>query len=616
MEIIINNINHVISDFIKNKNFLTKEKKLLNCKYDILDINSFLEEKIELIKNFENNKDLININKGLEKDLNYDLEDINKEINEIFDIENMIYGYKNSLLDFIGDNFTEELYDEIYNDYFSDFWNNIKLDFSKIKIENFDNYEIKKAKNLSNLLSEIDDLESEMNRSYKEYYDNEEEEEESEKEDDYNNNKRLYEDAVKEIENESDDLYTDFNVFFGQNDDALNKIQDSISILCDITSNIFDILEINDEKKLRSKAEKNIDDLLFFYEKIENPKILLDNRKDVISEFLLNGEHFIFFDDMSIIYKKDNKYNIFNNEYKSKELNNIYKSIIKNYVKYINRKNPIIEKYINKKIEEEKYNLSPIIELNNYILENKFLLKKFNISIDVFFDKKYEKLYDKIQEIEYLNKIDVFYKKELSGKYSVLKCEKIEKLFKKWFDANLNEKDFKNYISKKLAKVLNAENMINEFENIINQNQQLLTNWGKEYIFSNFEKLGIESNRFFEKDNIIIVKINNYNECKTIGSTSWCINRSENLYNKYKNNNNEFFILFDLNKEKSDKESMIGFHLSEIDNNGYKINYSHLKNDVTTNEENKNKILKICNTNKIFFNKFYNKKNKKIKLIV
>lgn len=84
-----------------------------------------------------------------------------------------------------------------------------------------------------------------------------------------------------------------------------------------------------------------------------------------------------------------------------------------------------------------------------------------------------------------------------------------------------------------------------------------------------------------EKEDYIIVQINDYEACKALGSQSWCITRRESTYNHYTSRLKRQMIILDFNLPIEDNESVIG---ATIDVNGIIIN-SHLKNDFSTPKE-------------------------------
>lgn len=603
----IKNIKYIIDDYFSFKNVKSSDKKILGCEFDRNDIYDFVYKKMNLIEDLEKNKDLEYITRNGVGSFDFDLDEINEEINLIPELEDMIYGFKNDLFDFINDNFEVDLVDKLEDEYFSDFWNNIGFDSNKISMDYFDNNSISKNKELKDLLDQIEGIELEVTDARDEYNSVPSGDDEYEKEN-YFRAEKLYENTKKEIEDLADDLYSDCSIFYEENQKKIDKLLEIISNLDILVEDVFEKLKEEKEDLFKSKALLNIKELEFFKNNCGIEKFSKEVEKDIVAEFGWGDESIIVFKDNSMIYKEENNYKVLENDSYTINLKNIYKNIINGYVKYKNRKNPSIKKYIEKKIKEEKKELGSIFELNDIILENRNLLKKFSVNVDCYNNQKHEKLYDKIQEIQGLNRIDVFYKKQLSGKYSVLRSEKTSKLFEKWINNGLGEDEFGEFISKKMAAILESENPINELESIMTRNMLMLTEWGEEFLENQFKKMEIDNKRIIKESGLFILKINNYEECKEIGSTSWCINRSRSFYDRYKKDN-EFFILFDTSKEKNDFESVIGFHMKK-ENDDFKIEFSHLKNDGLTSIVKKKEIINFAEKNSDFFDSFLCKKEK------
>jgi hypothetical protein len=83
-----------------------------------------------------------------------------------------------------------------------------------------------------------------------------------------------------------------------------------------------------------------------------------------------------------------------------------------------------------------------------------------------------------------------------------------------------------------------------------------------------------------ENNNILIVRIEDFNQSNLMGSSSWCISRDESYFKSYADHREQYFV-YDFSKDKTDNSSMIGVTL---ETNG---NYStaHYKDDSECEED-------------------------------
>lgn len=90
--------------------------------------------------------------------------------------------------------------------------------------------------------------------------------------------------------------------------------------------------------------------------------------------------------------------------------------------------------------------------------------------------------------------------------------------------------------------------------------------WSKaslmEYI-SNSQDSELDCEIVFEKDNLLIVKVNNYETIKYLAkTTNWCISKNKRYWDDYIQHRNEGavqYIVFDFNKKEDDELSIVGF---------------------------------------------------------
>lgn len=76
----------------------------------------------------------------------------------------------------------------------------------------------------------------------------------------------------------------------------------------------------------------------------------------------------------------------------------------------------------------------------------------------------------------------------------------------------------------------------------------------------------------FENDNILIIKVKNWESIKKLGDdTSWCIVASESTFKSYTKGNRSQYVLFDYTKDQFEVDFKIGFTVSQDD----QILYAH-----------------------------------------
>lgn len=255
-------------------------------------------------------------------------------------------------------------------------------------------------------------------------------------------------------------------------------------------------------------------------------------------------------------------------------------SILKNRLKNHNMlsKEIVNKMYIN-------LDMMGSLNLTNSIIKNKDILKNKNINtINLVSDISLtiEDIQDIIDNIEVVHSVEKYSQTILSNKYKFLlepnenNCsidysyieEDIFSLLKELKEKNVDEKKLQDFIGKKLASFKTQE----DFKDAIGKLLNTYNNFNKNYYIDVIKNMNTEI--IFDKDDILILQINDFETSKKIGSSSWCISRYENNWNNYTKNNNKQYFYFDFNKGSNDKKSMIGI---TIDNN--KITAAHYKND-------------------------------------
>lgn len=99
-------------------------------------------------------------------------------------------------------------------------------------------------------------------------------------------------------------------------------------------------------------------------------------------------------------------------------------------------------------------------------------------------------------------------------------------------------------------------------------------NWNKESVIDFIKNAeGLKCEIVFDKDNTLVVRVDNYEAVKYLAkTTNWCISKNKSYWNNYTHAQNvKQFILFDFSKKEDDKLSIVGFTV----NNDKFISHAH-----------------------------------------
>ena len=100
--------------------------------------------------------------------------------------------------------------------------------------------------------------------------------------------------------------------------------------------------------------------------------------------------------------------------------------------------------------------------------------------------------------------------------------------------------------------------------------------WTRESLLQFKEKVGNGADVLYDKDNIIMMKINNFKTSNTLcggGRTQWCITREEGMWNRYaqRNDRTSQYFIWDFNHQENHELAHIGFTVEK----GNGIIYAH-----------------------------------------
>lgn len=300
-------------------------------------------------------------------------------------------------------------------------------------------------------------------------------------------------------------------------------------------------------------------------------KMLTDSAKAHL-QFTPNqiNKNIYLLDDSSIlIQKKDGTY-------KTVVGINDYVDLMKNMTKdlmslKIKNKPKLLSFFHNKLLEEglNHINYQAAASTIESFINNETVLKNMNFNLLTFIDKGFEAIDDHINAVVTSYKVNQFSNKILSNKYKSFKSPESDIYFKELYTKELSDKDLQNFIGKKLATIKTPEDLTNLLKNVFNQIDGF-----------NWEAVNYKLNKnnlvpILNEDDKVIFEINTYQQCRSFGSPSWCIHRTESYFDDYAGNGARQLIMYDFSRDSKDNYSIIGFTLYPDG----KLRTQHLKND-------------------------------------
>jgi hypothetical protein len=350
------------------------------------------------------------------------------------------------------------------------------------------------------------------------------------------------------------------------------------SIEQDIKSKIINPLKQEILRKNENLLNAESNNYILNQENGTDVNSFLNNKKHEFNiKFEINAvgsnalKKLIMFNDLSIaVERKDNTFF-------SPSDNEGYISCVKefyhSYIKHNLRKKPTYMNLLNSKLEENDYDIAKFIEAASIFLKNEQLLKAKGISpLIEFKEKNYEKIYDFIQNIEYENNVEKFALSICSRKYKHLYADNEDsfKYFKELYDLKVSKEELQQNIGAKIARFKSPE----EFSNALKLYFNSLNEFTKEAMLK--KSYGLNCKTAYDKDSLLIMKINDFDASKHIGSSSWCITSSASYFKSYALNDDRLqFFVYNFNEESSNKKSMIGITLKSDGT----YHASHFKDD-------------------------------------
>lgn len=292
----------------------------------------------------------------------------------------------------------------------------------------------------------------------------------------------------------------------------------------------------------------------------------------------------ILFSDRSMLMK--NNENQYVDIFTSKQLNAIKNILVAEDIRNTFKKNPTVAKNFIDVFKKDPclINLGAVlVAVNTYSTNLDFFNSKpFDIKAEYEQSaevksssyKAIEDLDDKLNRRLKDQKVQLFAHSIASNKYKHLYNEESYKIIENIYDLKLKTDVFQDYIGKKIAAYKSPE----EFNEGLSKFLASMNDFSMRAVLNKAENAGVTV--ISQADDILIVQVEDYEQSKLLGSSSWCIVRHESYFNSYTDGGNKQYFLFDFTKESADNESMIGFTI-DIDGEHYA---AHYKNDDEVDE--------------------------------
>lgn len=351
--------------------------------------------------------------------------------------------------------------------------------------------------------------------------------------------------------------------------DSFKNLNDNLKMFEKMLSNIKltipkDII-YNQSESILSKYDKNNELSQFMLTKnIDNN--LLDTIKLTKAQYF---ENIYILKDKSIIVKTKEGYKT--PKTNGQEYKEYFEKVSDNIVEYSLRKKPTLINDFKELLHKENYNINGCIQAMNSFIQNETILRNYDFNIkENLKDTTLEILDDQINAIKNKHSIRQLAHSITSNKYKHLYNEKTYDLFGELFESKVSEKIIQENIGKKVASLKTPEELNKTLEKFIN----FLNNFSHGAISS--KAFETDSQSVYDFDNILILKVNDFETSNKLGSTSWCISRQKHYFNSYvtEEGNYQFFI-YDFNKDAKNNESMIGITLHKDGTH----EAAHLKDD-------------------------------------
>jgi hypothetical protein len=376
--------------------------------------------------------------------------------------------------------------------------------------------------------------------------------------------------------------------------DKLPSVKESFNNVKDLLQHMDDNAEPRFKVNLATKFIKNQerkDDLMgaiqskivsFLQDKI--------SEDDVVDRYVFTkgqkNEEVIIFKDNSIVTLKKGVY--VTPEIKYGAYKELSEEISRDVASFLLRKKPAYVQPFIKKMESENYNVNAMYIAINSFLKNEQILKnyQFDVLAELSKARNLEYFDDAVDKVRRQHEQNLLAASIFTGRYKDLYDKKATEHIKTLYELKVTRDDLQDNIGKKMAGFKTSAEINEALKKYVNSLQE----FEADATISKAAKF--DTNVAYHTEDMVILKVNNFEASKALGSGSWCISRHESHFDSYAGSKDKLqFFVFDYTKESNDKLSMIGITLHKDGSHSA----AHVKNDDPLYASD-NKFLKLQKT--------------------
>lgn len=360
--------------------------------------------------------------------------------------------------------------------------------------------------------------------------------------------------------------------------DKLPNVKESFNKVKDLLQHMDDNAEPRFKVNLATKFIKNQerkDDLMgaiqskivsFLQDKI--------SEDDIVDRYVFTkgqkNEEVIIFKDGSIAALKRGVY--VTPEMKYGAYKELSEEISRDVASFLLRKKPAYVQPFIKKMAAENYNVNGMYIAINSFIKNEQILKNYQFDVLGELDKSKNLEYfdDAVDKVRRKHEQNLLAASIFTGRYKELYDKKATEHIKTLYELKVTKDDLQDNIGKKMAGFKTSAEVNEALKKYVNSLQEFEAD-------ATINKAAkFDTNVALHTEDMVILKINNYEASKALGSGSWCISRHESHFDSYAGSKDKLqFFVFDYTKESNDKLSMIGITL----NTDGTHSAAHIKND-------------------------------------
>lgn len=288
--------------------------------------------------------------------------------------------------------------------------------------------------------------------------------------------------------------------------------------------------------------------------------IKIDDKNSQISQINI-------FQDNSMAIKKTSGdwININSKELKDSFIENfIYKELFNK----LKRSPTIAKMFVNKLKEDFDECIYAFVAANTYLEHEAILKSKDYNLLEEIEDNLFEQLDDSMNAFVRHHKIHQYGLSISSKKYQHLYNDESFKVLELLYDLKIPASELQETLGKKLAAFKSSE----DFNKSLKQLYAIHNGFNSESVLKKANSVNAEVVK--NDDNMVIIKIENFQQSSATGSSSWCIVRDEVHFKSYKEDAHQYFI-YDFNKDPVENNSIIGITLNKDGTHSA----AHFKND-------------------------------------